>query len=281
MTVIQWVLLFYVYCFLGWIWETLYVSVREKKFCNRGFLHGPFLPIYGSGAIIILLATYFVRENILLVYVLGMIAATVLEYFTGETMQRIFGVRYWDYSEHRFNLNGHICLFVSLAWGIFSVLLVRFINPPIMDWVLLIPHQITEAVTTALTVAIAADGAVSVNEALDLKKVLKELAAENEDLRRLQKRADVVYAFAEDDLRKLKENIDDRIDETLENMGDKREELADRAKTAVNKARERLAELNDSGEIARERFAKILKRNPGAVSSKLKEELAELKKILN
>lgn len=78
--------IFYIYCFLGWVWESCYVLLENKKWTNRGFMKGPFLPIYGSGAIIILIATIPFKENLVVVFFMGMIAATLLEYFTGMTM---------------------------------------------------------------------------------------------------------------------------------------------------------------------------------------------------
>ena len=104
----QWVLLFFFYCFLGWVWESCYVSACRRQWVNRGFLHGPLLPIYGSGAILILFVTLPAQDHLWLVWLLGMIAATALEYVTGDVMERLFKVRYWDYSKKRFNLNGHI-----------------------------------------------------------------------------------------------------------------------------------------------------------------------------
>ena len=127
----QWVLLFFFYCFCGWVWESCYVSLCQRHWVNRGFLRGPLLPIYGSGAIIILFATLPVAGNLWLVWLLGMLAATALEYVTGAVMEALFKVRYWDYSDKKCNLNGYICLSSSIAWGFFSILLVRFIHPPI------------------------------------------------------------------------------------------------------------------------------------------------------
>ena len=262
MTVTKWVLLFYVYCFAGWIWETCYVSVRAGRFCNRGFLHGPFLPIYGSGAMVILLSTFAVRENLWLVYVIGTVSSTILEYLTGEAMQRIFGVRYWDYSGHRFNLKGHICLGVSLGWGLFSVLLVRFINPPVAGVIEAMPQQIAEVLTHALTAVIAVDATVSVFEALDLKRVLREMAEENEKIQELQRRADFVHEMAEEDFRRRKEEFDIRVSCARERAG------------------ELLEELHRRGALRNARFARILRRNPGAVSERLRTELEELKKQL-
>ena len=88
-TVSQWILFFYIYCFCGWVWESAYVSVCERKPVNRGFLKGPFLPIYGSGAICILIVTIPVRGNIPAMCIVGMVSATVLEYITGYVMERL------------------------------------------------------------------------------------------------------------------------------------------------------------------------------------------------
>lgn len=110
-TVSQWFLFFFIYCFIGWVWESCYVSAKSGKWVNRGFLHGPALPIYGSGAIVILVSTIGVRESIPLIFLFGMISSTILEFVTGYCMERMFGVRYWDYSKKPFNLMGHICLF--------------------------------------------------------------------------------------------------------------------------------------------------------------------------
>ena len=129
--VIQWFAFFVIYCFLGWCIETVIVSINKQKFINRGFLKGPFLPLYGFGAIVILLSTIYVKQNVFLVYLLGCIGATILEYLTGVMMESLFKMRYWDYSKKRFNVKGHICLKSTLFWGMLSVLLVYVVHPQI------------------------------------------------------------------------------------------------------------------------------------------------------
>lgn len=93
----QWLLFFFLYCFLGWIWECLYVSAHEKKWINRGFLYGPLIPIYGFGAIIVFLITLSVRDSIPKIFIVGVSCSTALEYGTGVVMQKLFHRRYWDY----------------------------------------------------------------------------------------------------------------------------------------------------------------------------------------
>ena len=204
----QWVLLFFFYCFCGWIWESCYVSVRQRQWVNRGFLQGPLLPIYGSGAIMILLATIPVENDLRLVYLFGMTAATALEYVTGAVMERLFRVRYWDYSSQRWNLNGHICLSSSIAWGFFSILMVRFIHPPIARLLLRVPAWCVDPLALALTAVFTVDTVRSVQAALDLRETLAKLAEENEALRRLAKRAEVYAAFANDDLQRFRERTE-------------------------------------------------------------------------
>ena len=187
----QWVLFFFIYSFIGWVWESCYVSVRKRRWVNRGFMHGPMLPLYGSGAIVVLVSTIGVRENAALIFLLGMMAATVLEYFTGAAMERLFHVRYWDYSNQKLNLHGYICVSSSLCWGCFSVLLVRVVHVPIETAVLRIPLAVAEGAALVLSVAAAVDLTQSFNEAMDLKRILSQLEESREQIRKLQERLKV------------------------------------------------------------------------------------------
>ena len=175
----QWLMFYFTYCFIGWVWESCYVSVRKKRWVNRGFLFGPALPIYGFGAIVILFATLSVRESIILTYLLGMIGATALEYVSGAISESIFHVRYWDYSNNPLNIKGYICLYCSLGWGLFSVLLVRIVHPPIEKAVLLIPENILQITTLILVIIHVIDFTKSVQSAFDLKKILSGLSESN------------------------------------------------------------------------------------------------------
>lgn len=201
----QWILFFFFYCLCGWVWECCYVSARQKHWVNRGFLYGPILPIYGFGAVIILLATIPVAENLLLVYVFGTVSATALEYVTGAVMERLFKVRYWDYSDQACNLNGYICLSSSVAWGFFAILLVRFIHPPIHQLITRVPLYAASVLALGLIAVFFVDVMKSVRAAMDLREMLEKLTEENEDLRRLARRVEVLAAFAEDDLQKFRE----------------------------------------------------------------------------
>ena len=289
----QWLLFFFLNCFLGWVWESCYVSARQRRWVNRGFLHGPLLPIYGFGAVIILWATLPVRGSLALIFLLGMLAATALEYVTGAAMEALFKVRYWDYSGKPFNLNGHICLTCSLAWGAFSVLLVKVLHPPFEDLVLRLPAFLADALACVLTVYFTADTVRSFQAAMDLREVLTRLTEENEDLRRLAKRAEVISAFAEEDLRRFREKTEvERLlrqelwEDTLQQLRDARikrarrrqlllEESLRRRTTAKLKAldniREALEAYRDRLETARDLTGEALEARMAEVQQLLEQ----------
>ena len=287
----QWVLLFFFYCFCGWVWESCYVSLCQRRWVNRGFLQGPLLPIYGSGAIIILFVTLPVAGNLGLVWLLGMLAATALEYVTGDVMERLFKVRYWDYSQQKFNLNGHICLSSSIAWGFFSILLVRFIHPPIARLLADVPSWLVDPLALALTIAFTVDVVQSVQAALDLKDVLTKLAEENEDLRRLAKRAEVVSAFAEEDLKRFRERTElekrlmqARFETELEEQRQAREERKERRQERLERSLQHRTEIkldilntiSDALESCRDRLADI----PDLTEDVLAERRADLNEAI-
>lgn len=206
----QWLIFFFIYSFIGWIWESCYVSARKRHWVNRGFLHGPMLPIYGSGAIVILVSTLGVREYPWLIFFFGLIAATVLEYVTGAVMERMFHVRYWDYSNQKFNLNGYICVSSSLCWGVFSVLLVRVVHVPIEQAVLDIPLIAADVAAMVLTVITSVDLTQSFNEAMDFKRVLVQLEESREQIRKLQEK---VRAASEEKLGEYRQRSDELVGE--------------------------------------------------------------------
>lgn len=244
----QWIFFFYFYCFMGWIWESCYVSVRKRTWVNRGFLNGPWLPIYGFGVIIILLMTMPVRESLWQTYVVGMIGATVLEYVTGAVMEALFHMRYWDYSSHRFHLNGHICLSVSLGWGCFAVLLVWWLHRPFEAVILMIPETVLMVLDGVLTVLFIWDVTVSTKAALDIKKVLIQIQKGMERIADIERR---MQEAALEHVQELKE-----------------------ARVAA------AAEMSEWKSRYQTRFETLLRRNPSAMTKHYREGWKELWEII-
>ena len=263
---IQWLFFFYFYCFCGWCFESAYVSIRRRKLTNRGFMRGPFLPIHGSGAIMMLVVSMPFQDNVVLTYLAGCVGATALEYVTGVAMEALFKVRYWDYSNQKFNFQGHICLSSTLVWGAFTVVLTRFIHVPVERMVLAIPSKVLTVVTLILTAVIFSDFALSFKAAIDLRNVLDKMERAKEELSHIQKRLNTL-------------------------IEQKEEEMASRKEAFTENLREELAELKAKSNFLQERrnhatglldvFQKnMIRSNPGMTSVKYKESLEELKEKL-
>lgn len=131
---------FIIYSFFGWCLEVVYQAVEHGKFINRGFLNGPYCPIYGLGVIIVSGALDPIKQNIVILFVGSVILTSALELITGFLLEKIFHMHWWDYSGERFNIRGYICLKFSLLWGIACLIVVRLIHPAIEHFVEDIPH---------------------------------------------------------------------------------------------------------------------------------------------
>lgn len=258
----QWMMFFFVYCFFGWCIESTIVSISKRQPVNRGFLRIPMLPLYGTGAVLILFLTIPVRENIIAVYLVGLIGATVLEYITGMIMESLFKMKYWDYSHHRFQLHGRICLTSSLFWGVLSVALMESIHPPIEHWILSLNQTVVSVGVCITACLMFTDTIVSARAALDLAKVLEHLSAAREEIERLGLQLDELREAAQQQIEDIREGKD-KLKEHMEEMKKQLSELST--------ARE--------SEIAHLGFFKsgLLKGHPTAYSKKFNLTLRELK----
>lgn len=212
-SMIHWIAFFFIYGFLGWCYESAYVSIKHKQWVNRGFVRGPLLPLYGSGAILLLFVTIPFRKNLFLMFVSGAIGATILEYITGVAMEALFKVRYWDYSKRKFNFQGHICLAATTLWGVFAIVIAKVVHRPIENLVMGLPETIVEIFVMVVTVVFAADFALSFKAAMDIRDVLIKLEEVQREMERMQKRLDVILAFAEDSREQVVMNTYERLDE--------------------------------------------------------------------
>ena len=122
-------LLFFTTAFAGWLWEVLLYVVTDHTFVNRGVYRGPYLPIYGVGCVILILFLHKMRRQPGFVFVISCLLCSTLEYFSGVWLEKKWGIRWWDYSEHKFNIQGHICLTSAIGFGLGGVFLICLIQP--------------------------------------------------------------------------------------------------------------------------------------------------------
>lgn len=229
----QWLTFFFIYCFFGWIFESTYVSLKKRQFVNRGFLRLPLLPLYGTGAVMMLWVSLPVKDNLFLVYVSGVVAATVLEYVTGWGMERLFKMKYWDYSNQRFNVKGYICLSSSIAWGFLTILLTEVIHRPIERYVLGLPLMVDLVCVIVVSLLFAADTAESVKAALDLAKVLDAMTNMRAELDDIQVQMALLKA-------ETAQRMEEAREEASQKLGQVRSEAASRTSALKEGAAERL-----------------------------------------
>ena len=127
--ILKLLLYFIVYSFFGWIIESVFKSIIQRKFVNSGFLYGPFCPIYGFGAIIMLLFLEPFKQNIILLFCVAFFVLSIWEYIVGCFLEKKFNTKYWDYTDNFLNIKGRVCLQNSICWGILGVVFVIFIHP--------------------------------------------------------------------------------------------------------------------------------------------------------
>ena len=126
-------LLFIIYAFIGWIVEIINNIIVYKKFVNRGFLIGPYCPIYGVGGLIATIFLTKYKESIIVLFVMSMFLFALLEYFTSYLMEKLFKARWWDYTDYRFNINGRICLETLIPFGLLGCFAIYVVNPIIFS----------------------------------------------------------------------------------------------------------------------------------------------------
>lgn len=253
----EWLSFFYFYCIFGWCFESSYVSVKERHPTNRGFLRGPWLPLYGSGAILVLWLTLPFQETPALVYVVGALGATVLEYATGETMVRLFKVRYWDYSNQKFQYRGHICLTSSIAWGFLSLLMVYVVHKPVEQFIFWMHEEVVSVLTFGITVCIVYDFSSEFRKAMDLRELLIQaelLCGE------LEKRAAEKKRLVEATVTFAKAAVEEHFEERKEHAEQSKEQLLQKLEKEIVQLQERQEQLREK--MIR-RADRLLAGNPG------------------
>lgn len=175
-------LLFYIYSILGWIMETTLMSIQSKKFVDRGFLIGPYCPIYGFGGLTITLYLTQYKDNIVTVFFLSVTICSILEYFTSYLMEKIFKARWWDYSERKFNLNGRICGENAIAFGIVSLLVLYFLNPAIENILARINPTFVYIITVMGLIIFTIDTIISCNIVSKLRDTASSISETTKDV---------------------------------------------------------------------------------------------------
>ena len=174
---------FIIYSFFGWVMESTVRTLAEKKIINTGFLKGPFCPIYGIGAIIMLLFLERFQDKLIWLFFIAITVLTIWEYLVGVVLEKTFNTKYWDYSDHKFNFQGRVCLTNSICWGILGVVFVRYLHPFIEGIVLKIDKTLLYYVISIITVVLTVDFITTVVRVKNIKVTLQKVEELNKEIK--------------------------------------------------------------------------------------------------
>lgn len=173
---------FFVYAFLGWVIEVAYHAITCGKFINRGFLAGTVCPIYGFGSVVIIYLFEPLKDNLLLLFVGSAIFCTILEYFVGLFLDKVFHKKWWDYSDVPFNIGGYVCVQFAIYWGIGGILLIRDIHSLIEKITLFFSLKVIIIFCIIFFIVIIIDTLASIQSVLKFNKKLEILSKLQDDI---------------------------------------------------------------------------------------------------
>ncbi len=264
-SVLNYVLMFFVFSAIGWTIESVYCSIGNKKIINRGFLYGPVCPIYGTGALIFEILITPLSEPFekrwWLVVIVGMVLADILEYFTSYIMEKLFNARWWDYSENFLNLHGRICFKHTCYWGLFSFIYVYFISPVYDFAINFIPQNIRNVAVGIILVIFLVDLVFTVKATMDIHKLIKKIDSFKTSLNEYS-----------DILKFAAEGIKDATEITY---ADKKSELANQFKDI----KENLAALNEKSSLVYSNTTKRLYSSFANLKGTVEKKIHEIENI--
>ncbi len=210
---------FIIYSFLGWIMESTFRSIIEKKLINTGFLTGPLCPIYGFGACIMFLFLQGLSNNIVLLFIVSFVLLTLWEYVVGVLLEKMFHTKYWDYSNHKINFQGRICLTNSIYWGVLGVVFIKIIHPLVQAGIQKVDLHLLHIIVIIATIAFLTDMIVTIIRVKNIKVNLEKIEKLNQEIKEKLKEAKLkdenfsgehIKADVTENMQKLIENLKKR-----------------------------------------------------------------------
>lgn len=225
---------FIIYSFMGWVYESTYCTIRKQRWDNRGFLHGPIVPIYGVGALLASIVFYMLpfditqNANNVTVFFICFFGSIVLEYTTSWALETLFHAYWWDYSDCFCNIHGRVCLFASIGFACAGILVVRVIYPFVERLTVHIPPLLMEFLALFFMLLFAMDLALTVSALTNFAKSFARIEAEIND--------QIAAAY-----QKLNTGVSDAIESVME----KSEQLQENALERKELAEEKMAALRE------------------------------------
>ena len=271
-------MLFFIYAILGWIIETTLVSIEKRKFVNRGFLIGPYCPIYGFGglAITILLKNY--TKDPIVLFLMAVIICGILEYFTSYIMEKIFKARWWDYSAKKYNINGRICLETVVPFGILGCLVMYVLNPITFKYLNMLSNSMLNIISAICFTIFITDNIVSYNVISSFTKTVKtinvgKIKDNTEEITKKVREVLIGKSFFNKRLMEAYPNLQAKIKEKARQIAQKakevkKTEMSDKVESMKEKITQSASEIKDNIGDKVEEMQKEIRKKPSKKEGK-------------
>ena len=288
--------LFYIYAIIGWMIEVINTIICNKKFINRGFMIGPYCPIYGIGGLVITLSLQRYTQNPFVLFCVAIVICGVLEYATSYVMEKIFKARWWDYSKRKFNINGRVCLETIIPFGLLGCFVMYISNPFFINILEKIPSNILNIMFYIFLSTFILDFMISFFVISRLRKTVKNVNKENvydnteeitEKVKEILRGKSIfdrrlIDAFPKISIEQVKKKIKEKTELVKENVAKVKEETTEKIKESAEKVKSSTIKIKeDATEIIKEKATKIKQTTMNAkekIYDESKEEIKELNK---
>lgn len=261
-----------IYAFLGWVMEVAYAAVKTKTFVNRGFLNGPFCPIYGFGAIAVVHILTPLKEHRLLLFLGAVFIATLIELITGWVLEITLKKRWWDYSDRNFNFKGYICLEFSIIWGLICFFVFDAIQPMLETFVNILPIKVGWIVSGIIYLYLLADFIATVQSILKFNRRIEEADRIGKEIKEKSNKLGLKIASSTIEISNQLEQMKTDY-QRLEDITDRNERIEELKRLIEHRNR-----------IIREKHfghSRLIKAFPNMKSKNYNEVLNEIKEKLN
>ena len=254
--------------------EVAYAALNTGRFVNRGFLNGPYCPIYGFGVVIVVAALTPIKDNLLILFAGSLLLTSVLEYITGLVLEKIFHNKWWDYTNEPFNIQGYVCLKFSIMWGLACTFVMKLVHPAIYKAITVIPFVAGVAILVTIMIGFTVDCCVTVATILKFNKHLRLM---NEMAARLHQISDEIGEHIYENVSTVvekSEQFQDEHEEFLQKIAEKRTDKRAEYEELLQKYKA-LYEKKNIG------FSRLVKAFPGMESLQNNEHLQQYKEYIN
>ncbi len=269
--------IFIIYAFIGWCSEVSYAALDVGKFVNRGFLNGPYCPIYGVGVLVVVVVLTPLKDNLLILFAGSFILTSILEYITGYILEKVFHNKWWDYSDKPFNIKGYVCLKFSIFWGLACSFIMLVIHPMIMGFIHIIPKTVGIILLVILMAAFIVDCVFTISTILKFNKRLRIMGEVAEKLKIISNEiGENIYENVTEAIEK-KEKIAENMENRYQKFNDSVQLNLEKKKSEYEELNKRYKELAEKKIYGHDR---LMKAFPGMKSLDNEDSLLKLKEHL-